>query len=168
MGSSDEHRDFVERYDRGAPPYDDISDEEALDRYHELVMGLSEEDFQDSAQEAFSRMSPEERAAFGIQLRDQSDQRDLGFPGQSAQKDHFEDPELLARVTARANREHPELLEGLLKSGSAGLVGGTMGDGVAGGDGVLGGEGGMTSNPAAKAALVGIAATLVKRSMNGG
>ena len=110
MDSLDKHRDFVERYDRGTPPYDDISDEEALDRYREAVAGRSEEDFHDSAQEAFSRMSPEERATFGVQLRDQSDQRDLGFPGQSAQEDRFEDPELLARVTARANREHPELL----------------------------------------------------------
>jgi hypothetical protein len=167
MASFDEHRDFVERYDRGAPPYDDISGEETLDHYRELVAGLSEEDFQNSAQEVFSRMSPEERAAFGIQLRDQSNQQDLGFPGQSAQEYRFEDPQLLARVTARANREHPELLEGLLKGGSAGLVGGTMGDGVAGGDGVSGGEGGMTSNPAAKVALIGITAALVKRSMDG-
>jgi hypothetical protein len=28
----DERRDFVERYDKGTVPYDDISDEEALDR----------------------------------------------------------------------------------------------------------------------------------------
>ncbi len=164
MGSFDEHRDFVERYDRGAPPFDDISDEEALDRYREIVVGLSEEDYQRSALEAFSRMAPEERAEFGRQLRDQSDQQGLGFPGQSTQEDRFKDPDLLARVTARVNREHPELLESLLKGGSAGLVGGTMGDGVAGGDGVSGGEGGMTSNPAAKAALVGIAAALVRRS----
>lgn len=168
MGSFDKHRDFVERYDRGTPPYDDISDEEALDRYREAVAGRSEGDFHDSAQEAFSRMSPEERATFGVQLRDQSDQRNLGFPGQSAQEDRFEDPELLARVTTRANREHPELLESLLKGGSAGLVGGTMGDGVTGGEGASGGEGGMTSNSAAKVALVGIAAALVRRSMNGG
>jgi hypothetical protein len=168
MDSLDKHRDFVERYDRGTPPYDDISDEEALDRYREAVAGRSEADFLASAQEAFSRMSPEERATFGVQLRDQSDQRDLGFPGQSAQEDRFEDPELLARVTARANREHPELLESLLKGGSAGLVGGTMGDGVTGGEGASGGEGGMTSNPAAKVALVGIAAALVRKGMNGG
>ena len=168
MGSFDKHRDFVERYDRSTPPYDDISDEEALDRYREAVARRSEADFLASAQEAFSRMSPEERATFGVQLRDQSDQRDLGFPGQSAQKDHFEDPELLARVTTRANREHPELLESLLKGGSAGLVGGTMGDGVTGGEGASGGEGGMTSNPAVKVALVGIAAALVRKGMNGG
>src|SRR5918999_4099980 len=168
MDSLDKHRDFVERYDRGAPPYDDISDEEALDRYREAVAGRSEADLLASAKEAFSRMAPEERATFGVQLRDQSDQRNLGLPGQSAQEDRFEDPELLARVTTRANREHPELLESLLKSGSAGLVGGTMGDGVAGGDGVSGGEGSMTSNLAAKVAVVGIAAALVRRSVNGG
>ena len=171
MGSfgdrQDEHKDFVERYDRGAPLYDDISDEEALDRYHEVAAGLSEEDYQRSAAEAFSRMSSEERAEFGRQLRDQSDQQGLGFPGQSAEEDRFEDPDLLARVTARAHREHPDLLEGLLKGGGAGLVGGALGDGVSGGEGASGGEGGMTSNPAAKAALAGIAAMAVRRVMDG-
>ena len=168
MSSFDEHRDFVERYDKGMPPYDDISDEEALDRYREVVVGLSEVDYQRAALEAFSRMAPEERAKLGRQLRDQSYQQGLGFPGQSAEENRFEDPQLLARVTARANREHPELLESLLKSGSADLVGGAMGDGIAGGAGVSGGEGGMTSNPVAKVALVGIAAALVRRSINGG
>ena len=43
-----------------------------------------------------------------------------------------------------------------------------MGDGLTGGEGASGGEGGMTSNPAAKVALVGIAAALVRRGMNGG
>ncbi len=33
-GRREEYRDFVERYDKGTLPYDDISDEEALDRYH--------------------------------------------------------------------------------------------------------------------------------------
>lgn len=164
----EEYRDFVKRYDASASPYDGISDEEALDRYREVAAELSEEDYRHSAREAFSRMSPEERVEFGRQLQDQSAQRSLDFPGRSAQEQivRLEDPDLLARVTARANREHPDLLEGLLKGGSIGLVGGAMGDGVTGGEGASGGEGGMASNPAAKAAMVGIVAATVKRAMS--
>jgi hypothetical protein len=160
--------DFADRYEKGTPPYDDISDKEALGCYRGIASELSEEDYERSAREAFSKMAPEERVEFGRQLRDQSAQRGLDFPGRSAEEevDRFEDPDLLARVTARANREHPDLLEGLLKGGGAGLVGGATGDGVTGGEGASG-EGGMASNPTAKAALTGIAAMAVKRAMGG-
>lgn len=165
----EEYKDFAERYDRDASPYDSISDEETLNRYHEVAARLSEEEYQDSAREAFSRMSPEERMEFGRQLRDQSMQRGLDFPGRGTE-DHderLEDPDLLARVTARAHREHPDLMEDLLKNGGAGLMGGAMGDGITGGDGASGGEGGMMSNPAAKAALAGIVATSFRRAVDG-
>jgi hypothetical protein len=166
----EEYRDFAERYDRGVPPYEDISEEEVIDRYHEVATELPEEDYRDLAREAFSRMTPEERVEFGRQLRDQSVQRGLDFPGHSAedQIERFEDPDLLARVTARANREHPNLLEDLLKDAGAGLVGGALGDGVTGGGGASGGEGGMMDNLVVKAALSGIVATAVKRAMSSG
>ncbi len=162
----EEYRDFANRYDEGAP-HEGISDEEVINRYREVAPNLSEEDYQLSARDTFTRMSPEERVEFGLELRDQAAQRGLDFPGRSAEGERFDDPNLLARVTARANREHPDLLESLLKSGGAGFVGGAMGDGVTGGEGASGGEGGMTSNPAAKAALTGIVATAVKRAMDG-
>jgi hypothetical protein len=161
----EEYRDFVNRYEVGTPPYGDIPDEEALSRYHEMTSELSEEDYQRSARETFSRMAPEERVEFGRQLRDQSDQWGLGLPGRSAE-DRFEEPELLARVTARAHRDHPDLLESLLKSGGTGLVGGATGDGMTGGEGASGG-GGMASNPAAKTVITGIAAVTAKRAGDG-
>jgi hypothetical protein len=52
-----------------------------LDRYREVVAGLSEEDYQRLALMAFSKMASEEHVEFGRQLRDQSDQQGLGFPG---------------------------------------------------------------------------------------
>lgn len=166
----EEYQDFAERYDRAAPPYEGISDEKTLDRYREVAAELSEEDYQDLAREAFSKMSPEQRMEFGRQLRDQSIQQDLDPPGESARDrdERLEDPDLLARISARANREHPDLLEDLLKGGGDGLVGGALGDGVHGGEGASGGEGGMTSNPTVKAALVGIVAAAVKRAAGNG
>jgi hypothetical protein len=164
----EEYEDFAKRYDRGTSPYDNISDEETMNLYREVTAELSEQDYRDSAREAFSKMSPEERMEFGRQLRDQSIQRGLDFPGRSTddQDERLDDPDLLARVTARAHREHPELVEDLLKGGSIGLMGGAMGEGMTGGEGASGGGGGMMSNPGAKALMVGMSATAIKRAIN--
>jgi hypothetical protein len=156
--------DFAERYERGAP-YDDISEEEAVSRYREVFPELSGEDYRHSAREAFSRMEPEERVEFGKQLRDQSLQQGYDFPDLPDANDgenRFQDPGYLAQVTARMRREQPDLLEGLIGDGGAGLVGGMMGEGMTGGEGASG-DGGMLGNPVAKAALAGIAAIGVKR-----
>ncbi|HZC19533.1 MAG TPA: hypothetical protein VE225_07460, partial [Rubrobacteraceae bacterium] len=66
----EEYRDFAERYDQGAP-YDNISNEEAINRYREVAPQLSDEDYRYAAREAFSQMTAEERTGFGRQLRDQ-------------------------------------------------------------------------------------------------
>src|SRR5215210_6265930 len=161
----EEYWDFANRYDEGAP-HEGISDEEVINRHREVAPNLSEVDYQLSAHDTFARMSSEERVEFGWELRDQAAQRGLDFPGRSAEGERFDDPNFLARVTARAHHEHPDHLESLLKSGGSGFVGGAMGDGVTGGEGAYSGEGGMTSNPAAKAALTGIVATAVKRAMD--
>lgn len=155
--------DFAERYERGAP-YNEISEEEAVSRYREVVPELSGEDYRHSAREAFSRMEPEERAEFGKQLRDQSLQHGYDFTDLDANdgEDHFRDPGYLAQVTARMRRERPDLLEGLIGDGGAGLVGGMMGEGMTGGEGASG-DGGMLGNPVAKAALAGIAAIGIKK-----
>ncbi|MDP8952445.1 MAG: hypothetical protein M3N18_09435 [Actinomycetota bacterium] len=159
---------FAERYDRGAP-YDDISDEETIDRYREVAPELSEEDYRDAAREAFSRLAPEERLEFGRQLREESLQQGCDLPGRGAddEDERFEDPDYLARVTGRVHREQPELLESLLIGGGDGLIGGMMGDGITGGEGASGGEP-MTDNLVVKAVLAGIVATAVKRAMSSG
>ena len=164
----EEYKDFAERYDRGAP-YDDISEEETIDRYREVAPELSEEDYLDAAREAFSRLAPEERLEFGRQLREESLQQGCDLPGGDAddEYDRFEDPDYLARVTGRVHREQPELLESLLIGGGDGLMGGMMGDGIAGGEGASGGDP-MTDNLVVKAVLAGIVASAVKRTMGSG
>jgi len=164
----EEYKDFAERYERGTP-YDDISEEEVVDRYREVAPELSEEDYRDSAREAFSRLAPEERMEFGRQLREESLQQGCDFPGRDSddQDDRFEDPDYLARVMGRVHREQPDLLESLLIGGGDGLMGGMMGDGMTGGEGVSGGDS-MTDNLVVKAAMAGIVATAVKRAMSSG
>jgi hypothetical protein len=69
-------------------------------------------------------------------------------------------------LTARMRREHPNLLEGLVGDGGAGLVAGMMGEGSTGGEGVAR-DGGMLGDPVAKAALAGMAATGFKKMADG-
>ena len=159
--------DFADRYERGAP-YDDISEEEAVSRYREVVPELSSEDYRRSAHEALSRMEPEERAELGQQLRDQSLQQGYDFPEPSTDdgEDPFRDPDYLTQLMTRMRREHPDLLEGLIGNGGAGLVGGMMGEGITGGEGVAS-DGGMLGNPVAKAALAGIAAIGFRKMADG-
>ena len=63
-------------------------------------------------------------------------------------------------------REHPNLLEGLIGDGGAGLVGGMMGEGSNGGEGVAR-DGGMLGDLVAKAALAGIATIGFKKIADG-
>jgi hypothetical protein len=58
----EQYRDFTNRYDEGAP-YDRISGEIAMSRYAEVAPNLSDDEYRESAREAFSRMDLEERAA---------------------------------------------------------------------------------------------------------
>ena len=63
-----EYEDFVGRYEQG-PPWTGVSDQEAVQRYQQVAPHRSPEVYEQSAQEAFARMSPQERAQFGQYLR---------------------------------------------------------------------------------------------------
>ena len=145
----EEYRDFTSRYDEGAP-YNGISEDEARDRYREVAPNLSEEDYQLSAREAFTRMSPEERMEFGRLLREESQQQ--GYGGfvdrdHDGEDDRFQDPDYLVGMTSRMHSERPDLLGSLLGAviggGGGGLMGGMMGGGMTGGGGASGGGGMM-------------------------
>ena len=178
----DEYRDFANRYDEGAP-YDRISDEEAMNRYREVAPNLSEDEYRESAREAFSRMSPEERMQFGQQFRGHAQEQGYGDfidRDHDGQDDRFQDPDYLASMTGRMHSRQPDMLGNLMGGmmggggnmmggmggggGMGGMLGGLMGGG--GGGGMMGGGGGgMGGNPMAKAAMAGIAAMAVKRMM---
>lgn len=179
----DEYRDFAERYDKGAP-YDGISDEEAVSRYGEIAPRMSENEYRESAREAFSRMSPEERMQFGQQLQGQAREQGRGDfidRNHDGQDDRFQDPDYLANLTGRMQSQQPDmmgqLLGGMMGGGGGGSMGGSGSIGGAGGmlgglmggsgtaGGGSGGGGGMMGNPVAKAAMAGIAAMAVKKMM---
>ena len=141
-----EYEDFVNRYDQG-PPHEGYDEDEAMRRHDEVAQEVSSEDYELSAREAFSRLSPEERVGFGRLLRQQA--RERGTVGDAFGDDdddeRFRDPDSVARVTSRLHREQPNVLGQLLGGGGGGGLGGALG------------------NPVAKAAVAGIAAMAAKR-----
>jgi hypothetical protein len=162
-----EFDDFANRYEQG-DPWDGISDDEAMSRYSQVAPQLPPDVYQQSAQESFSRLSPEQRMQFGRYIQQQAPQHGVSFPDldQNGQDDRLQDPAYLAQMTGRIHQQQPGLLGQIL----GGAVGGGGGGGLAGGLGSAfggGGGGGMLANPIAKAALGGIAAMAVKHMMGG-
>ena len=178
-GQKQDLDDFVNRYDEGAP-WEGISDQEAIGRYQQVATQVSPDVFQQSAQDALSRLTPEQRAQFGQFLQQQAQSRGVTVPDFATSTQFSEDPGRLAQATTQLNQQQPGLLGELLGAMTGG--GGLGGGGQAGGDlgGLLGGLGGRSSSPAgqsanttgpgsilaspiAKAVLAGIAAMAVKQ-----
>jgi hypothetical protein len=108
--------DFAKRYDQGAP-WEGISDDEARQQHDEVAAQLDDSEYEESARESFQNLEPDQRREAA---------RSLGV-GET------EDPQELARATARVRKEKPDML------------------------------GQLMSNPALKGAVAGIAAQAAKR-----
>ncbi len=154
-------QDFANRYQQGAP-FDGISDEEAVQNYQQVAPHLPPQMWEESAQESFSRLSPQQRMELGRYLQQGAAQRGVSFPDMNRDgvDDRMQDPRYLAQVAGQMRQQQPGLFSQLL-GGALGGGGGMMG----GGGGGMGGVGQMLSNPIAKAALAGIAATAMQRMM---
>ncbi|CAA9586227.1 MAG: hypothetical protein AVDCRST_MAG88-3980 [uncultured Thermomicrobiales bacterium] len=177
-----EYQDFVQRYDQGAP-WDGISDQEALERYDQIAPQMSQEQYVDAAQQAFTQMSPDERMQFGQFVQEQATQQGVSLPGLGGGMGGFQDPGLLAQMAGMLFQQQPNLLSQIL-GGSMGRMmgGGMMGGGPMGGmmgggpmGGMMGsplggmmrgnamGGGGMLNSPIGRAALAAFAAMAFKQ-----
>jgi hypothetical protein len=143
--SHEELNDFVNRYQTGQP-WEGISDQEAKDRYSQIATQLPAQQYRESAEQAFARLSPEQRAQLAQLLQSQAQQHSIDVPGlnqagfgQQAQQD----PAVLAGVTTQMHEQQPNMLQQLL------------------------GDGGALSNPIAKAALAGITAMAAQKFLGG-
>jgi len=188
VGGSDRHQeyqDFADRYDQGQP-HEGYDDDEVSRRYAEVSGEIDPDTYRASAQQAFERMSPEDRSEFARQLHEQAGSE--GFAtGRSPDGGYENDPGSLADMTTRVHQQSPGLLGGLLGGGGGGgggglggLLGGGGGGGLGGllagaggggggGGGGLGGllgGGGGGGNPLVKAAMAGITAFAAKQMMN--
>ncbi|MET0773814.1 MAG: hypothetical protein ABWZ82_12070 [Candidatus Limnocylindrales bacterium] len=146
--------DFAGRYEK-APPWDGVSDQEAVDRYRQVARVLPPRDYEEAARQAFERLTPEQRLEFGRYIQQRAHQQGItDFDGDGVD-DRFQDPAQLARMTARAEQKQPGILEQLI---------GAVGGGGFGGPGQATG-GGLLSSPIAKAAMAGIAAMALRKVM---
>jgi hypothetical protein len=145
-----EYKDFINRYEQGSP-YDSIDDREAVDRYGEVAPQLSREQYRESAQEAFSRLSPSERADFSRWLRTRASERGVAVQDYDLNDDGIDDrmqrdPGALAEMATQVRDKEPNIFEQILGKG---------------------GTGGMFDNPIAKIATAGIAAMAAQKLLGG-
>ena len=156
-GHEDDYRDFVNRYEQGSP-HEGYTDDEVANRYQQVSRQIPHDVYQDSAQEAFSRMSPQERMQYGQYMQQQARQQNFNFPDidQDGQDDRYQDPRYLAQVTSQMHQQQPDMLGQLMSGATGAIMGGNRG-----GSSPLG-------NPLVKGAMAGIAAMAVKNLMNRG
>ena len=147
-----EYQEFTQRYDQGAP-WQGISDQEAYNRFQQVAPQLPPEMYQQSAQQAFARLDPQQRVQLAQYLQQQAQQQNVQFPHQGGME-AFQDPGYLAQVTGQMHQQQPGIL-GQLLGGALGAGGGA-------------GSQSMLDSPIAKAALAGIAAMAVKQMMGNG
>jgi hypothetical protein len=139
-------RDFADRAERNPR---DLDANEVLQNYRATTSRLSPEQYQRAAEEAFSKMSPDERRELKREMR-----RRARMQNQDDQDDD-DSPTVLAQTAHQAHQQHES------GGGLAGLFGLGGGDDKSADD-TKGGIGGLLDNPLAKVAIAGIAAAAAK------
>jgi len=136
-------QDFVNRYHQG-PPEQGYSNQEVANHYQQIAPQLPQDVYMQSAQDAFARMTPQQREEFGTWLQTQAQQHGTTLPGGQATASSYQDPGALAQMTTQMQQQQPDLLGQL-----------------------LGGQGAQAlNNPFVKAAAAGIAAMAAQRILS--
>jgi len=146
-----EYSDFVDRYEQGDPSQG-YSDQEVLKRYGEVSHAVPPDQYAQAAQEALSKLSPEERAEFVKMLQDRAAAHGVKLPGNVAPE-----PKELGQVLTDLHKK-PGQLRDMLGGGGA------QPEEQASGSSPITD---ILTSPMAKAVLAGIAAMVVKRVMQG-
>src|SRR5204862_5002144 len=144
-----EYGDFVKRYEQGAPS-EGYSDQEVLKRYGEVSHAVAPDQYAQAAQEALSKLSPEERAAFVKMLQDRAAASGVTLPPKMAPE-----PKELGQVLTDLH-EKPGQLRDMLGGGAA------QPEEQASASSPITH---IRTSPIAKAVLAGIAAMVVKGVM---
>src|SRR5262249_20365515 len=76
-----DYRDFVDRYEKGAPS-EGYSDKEVLQRYSEVSHAVPPDQYAQAGEEALAKLSPQERAAFVKLLQERAAARGVELPNQ--------------------------------------------------------------------------------------
>jgi hypothetical protein len=140
LGSQQDHeqaQDFVKRYEQG-PPTSGFTGQEAQQQYQKIAGKIPPDLYKKAAQEAFARLSPQERQQI-VQHVKQQGQKQGNKHAQNWQ-DNETDPSQMAERMTQMQQNSPDMVNQLVSS-------------VAG------------DNPLMKAALGGIAAMAMKQMM---
>jgi hypothetical protein len=141
-----ELQDFANRWQSGGGHQ--MSTQEVADKYSQVAPNLTPDQYQAAAQDAFSKMTPEQRAEFAQWLQTHSQQNGVNVPqlDGAGVDQSVQDPGRLAQATTQVHQQQPGIFEQLLGKG---------------------GTGGPLDNPIAKVAFAGIAAMAAQRLMGG-
>jgi hypothetical protein len=142
-----EYRDFVNRYEQGHPS-EGYSDQEVLRRYGDVSHAVPPDQYAKAAQEALSKLSPEERAAFVKMLQERAAVR-----GVTMSREVQPEPKELGQILTDLHQK-PGQLRDMLGGGDV------QSQGQAAESNPMGA---ILASPMAKAVLAGIAAMVVKR-----
>src|SRR5215207_8847467 len=170
--SRQDHQDYVERFRQGPQA---VSEEEAASRYEQVATNLPPDVYQQSAQEVFAQLTPEQRMQLGQTLIQSAREQGQSFPdvNEDGIDDRLQDPDYLARTTTQVEQKQPGLLGRLLGGGTTRRSTGeeTYADGAPTGPPQVGtpqvGVGGMLGSPMAKGVLGGIAAAGLMNMLTG-
>jgi hypothetical protein len=144
-----EYTDFVDRYEQGHPSQG-YSDQEVLKRYGEVSHAVPPDQYAQAAQEALSKLSPEERAAFVKMLQERAAASGVTLPRQVPPESKD-----LGQVLTDLHKKPGQLRD---------MLGGGAAQPESTGANPLTE---ILSSPMAKAVLAGIAAMVVKNVMRG-
>ncbi len=127
-----ETEDFVNRYQQGHPT-EGYSEEEVMQQYQKVAGSAPDDIYQQSAEESFARLSPQERKEFFQFLRQKAQQQggqDFTDLNQDGVDDRYQDPHELAQLTTRMRQQQPGFLEQLLGGGGQGMPGNSLAKGA--------------------------------------
>ena len=144
-----EYSDFVDRYEQGRPS-EGYSDQEVLQRCGEVSHAVPSDQYAQAAQEALSKLSPEDRAIFVKMLQDRAAARGVTLPVNVTPE-----PKELGDVLTDLHKKPGQLRD---------MLGGDGAEQASGSNPIAD----ILSSPMAKAVLAGIAAMVVKNVMGPG
>jgi hypothetical protein len=157
-----DQQDFVDRYRQGPQA---VSGQEAAARYQQVAPQLPPEVYQQSAQDVFAQLTPDQRMQLGQALIQSARQQGQSFPdvNQDGIDDRLQDPNFLAQKTTEVEQQQPGLLGRLLGGGGPALSGAAPTPSAP----PVGAAGGMLGSPMAKGVLGGIAAAGLMNMLTG-
>jgi hypothetical protein len=137
-------RQYHEGYQGGQGQYADMDPQEVSDRYQRTVQHAPPEVVQQAHEEAFGRLPLDQRRQLAEQFRRAHDDpsQPFQYPQMSGGQGDYE-PAQLGGMVRQAQRQQPDLLQGML------------------------GQGGALGNPMAKMAMAGVAAIAAQKLLGG-